>query len=46
MPKFRPSHLLRAGCAGLLVGLCLWATLSHPSDVAGMVLFSFVGVWP
>jgi hypothetical protein len=46
MPKPRPSHLLRAVCAGLPTGLCLWATLSHPSDVAGLALFSFVEVRP
>lgn len=40
MPNPRPN-LLRA-----LLGLAAYATLSHPSDVAGAVLFSFAGVWP
>ena len=42
----KKPNLLRALSIGILLGLSLYATLSHPSDVAGMALFSFVGVWP
>lgn len=45
MPNPR-TNLLRALSLGALLGLSLYATLSHPGDVAGLVLFSFVGVWP
>lgn len=45
MPKPR-TNLLRALSIGILLGLAAYATLSHPGDVAGAVLFSFVGVWP
>lgn len=47
MPNPRPrTNLLRALSLGALIGLVVYATMSHPGDVAGAVLFSFVGVWP